>query len=746
MHQCLNTNIMKYLSIGFLLLLSFGLNSCKTEDLKHQNSYQLIERILPEKSSQFIIEDLQKADNIEAFELSSKSNKIIIKGTNELTISKGFNWYLNNYCFTRVSWYKDDTIVSPDVLPMIDTTIRQECRFEKRFFLNYCTFGYTMLWWQWDDWERFIDWMALNGINMPLAITGQEAVWMDVWKDFGMTENQIRAYFTGPAHLPWHRMGNLDGFLGPLPQDYITHQFELQKQILERERSFGMTPVLPAFAGHVPKAIKEKYPDAKITSLGSYGTGEEYDAFFLDPMDSLFIEIQQKFLRTQTKYFGTDHIYGADPFNEMDPPDTSPEYLASVSKSIYNGMQNVDPEATWVQMGWTFYYMNLWKDDPARLKAMIQAVPENKMIILDYFAEKEEVWRNTHAWHGAPYIWCYLGNFGGNTEMAAPIKEVAQRLLKTENDPNHGKLLGIGSTLEGFGVNRFMFEWLFEYAWDKEVTEVDQWISTYAQTKTKNNDLIAEEAYRKLIDLVYNDQISGIATGSLMQARPFLTGVKGYQRPNKYDYKELSEILTLMLSANEQSLKSDEYQKDLVVVTKQILDNLIIPLRKKINEAYVNKDAEELEKQIKIFLAVMDDQDRLLATQPEFLLGKWIHDATQFGNDPASKAYYEKDACVLITTWGNEGNGIIDYASRDLSGLISSYYMQRWEMFFEKLRESLKNNTPLDMDSINKEMAHFEWNWTNEQHQFSDKPLGNPLELVREIHKKYSKLFNISND
>ena len=746
MHQCLNTNIMKYLSIGFLLLLSFGLNSCKTEDLKHQNSYQLIERILPEKSSQFIIEDLQKADNIEAFELSSKSNKIIIKGTNELAISKGFNWYLNNYCFTRVSWYKDDTIVAPDVLPMIDTTIRQECRFEKRFFLNYCTFGYTMLWWQWDDWERFIDWMALNGINMPLAITGQEAVWMDVWKDFGMTENQIRAYFTGPAHLPWHRMGNLDGFLGPLPQDYITHQFELQKQILERERSFGMTPVLPAFAGHVPKAIKEKYPDAKITSLGSYGTGEEYDAFFLDPMDSLFIEIQQKFLRTQTKYFGTDHIYGADPFNEMDPPDTSPEYLASVSKSIYNGMQNVDPEATWVQMGWTFYYMNLWKDDPARLKAMIQAVPENKMIILDYFAEKEEVWRNTHAWHGAPYIWCYLGNFGGNTEMAAPIKEVAQRLLKTENDPNHGKLLGIGSTLEGFGVNRFMFEWLFEYAWDKEVTEVDQWISTYAQTKTKNNDLIAEEAYRKLIDLVYNDQISGIATGSLMQARPFLTGVKGYQRPNKYDYKELSEILTLMLSANEQSLKSDEYQKDLVVVTKQILDNLIIPLRKKINEAYVNKNAEELEKQIKIFLAIMDDQDRLLATQPEFLLGKWIHDATQFGNDPASKAYYEKDACVLITTWGNEGNGIIDYASRDLSGLISSYYMQRWEMFFEKLRESLKNNTPLDMDSINKEMAHFEWNWTNEQHQFSDEPLGNPLELVREIHKKYSKLFNISND
>jgi alpha-N-acetylglucosaminidase len=737
---------MKILSIGLILFLLFGLNSCQTNDSKHQNIYQLIERILPGKSSQFIIVDLEKQDGGECFELSSKGGKIIIKGTNHPAITKAFGWYLNNYCNTRVSWYKDDAVIAPEQLPVIDTLVAQECRFEKRFFLNYCTFGYTMLWWQWDDWERFIDWMALNGINMPLAITGQEAIWMEVWKDFGMTGDQIRAYFTGPAHLPWHRMGNLDGFLGPLPQEYILHEFELQKKILHRERSLGMTPVLPAFAGHVPKAIKEKYPDSKITSMGSYEVGEEYEAFFLDPMDSLFIKIQQKFLTAQTTHFGTDHYYGADPFNEMHPPDTTPEYLASVSKTIYDGMNSIDPKATWVQMGWTFYYMKLWKDDPDRLQAMIKAVPENKMIILDYFAEKEEVWRNTNAWYGAPYIWCYLGNFGGNTEMAAPIKEVSKRLLKTENDTNHGKLYGIGSTLEGFGVNRFMFEWLFDYAWDKGVTNVDEWITKYSQSGTKHPDPHAEEAYRSLIDLVYNDQVSGVATGSLMQARPFLTGLKGYQRPNKYDYEELTKILTLMLTADKKSLQSSEYQKNLVIVTKQILDNLIIPLRKKINEAFIKKDTAELDKQINIFLRIMDDQDRLLATQTEFLLGKWIDDARNFGNNPASKAYYEKGARVLITTWGNEGNKIIDYASRDLSGLISSYYKVRWEMFFDILNTSLKNNVPLDMDLVNKEMASFEWSWTNQQMTFNNKPQGNPLGIVKEIHEKYSPLFDISND
>ena len=736
---------MKYLRIG-LIILTIGFYACQTEKPEHQNIYQLIERILPGKSSMFVIEDPDKNAGKERFELSSSDGKIIIKGTSDLAITKAFGWYLNRYCRTNVSWYLDDPINAPEVLPMVETPVTQECRFEKRFFLNYCTFGYTMLWWQWEEWERFIDWMALNGINMPLAITGQEAIWMEVWKDFGMTEKEIRSYFTGPAHLPWHRMGNLDGFLGPLPQDYIDHQFELQKKILERERSFGMTPVLPAFAGHVPKAIKEKYPESKITSLGSYGVGDQYQAYFLDPMDPLFVKIQQKFLSHQTRYFGTDHLYGADPFNEMDPPETTPEYLALVSKTIYDGMSSIDPNARWVQMGWTFYYMKLWREDPARLKAMIKAVPENKMIILEYFAEKEEVWRNTRAWYGAPYIWCYLGNFGGNTEMAAPIIKVAERLSKAENDPDHGNLYGIGSTLEGFNVNRFMFEWLFDYAWDKKLTRVDKWITQYARSRTKNDDSVAEDAYRRLIELVFNDQVSDVATGSLLQARPFLTGLKGYQRPNQYDYQELTRILALMLKANNESLQSTEYQKDLVVVTKQILDNLIIPVRKKINEAFVKQDPAELERQIELFNGILDDQDRLLATQPEFLLGKWLSDAREFGSDSASKAYYEKNARVLITTWGNEGNKIIDYASRNLSGLISSYYKARWDNFFEFLRISLRENKSLDMNEINTEMASFEWNWTNQQTQFPDTPYGNSLETVREIFAKYKPLFTNCND
>jgi alpha-N-acetylglucosaminidase len=364
------------------------------------------------------------------------------------------------------------------------------------------------------------------------------------------------------------------------------------------------------------------------------------------------------------------------------------------------------------------------------------------MVILDYFSEKEEVWRRTQAWYGAPYVWCYLGNFGGNTELAAPFNEIARRLTKTEIDTAHGKLYGIGSTLEGFGVNRLVFEWLFEYAWNKDVTDIAHWISEYAKMRTKNNDPIAEEAYKRLIDIIYNDKITEIGAGSFMQARPFLEVKNCSKRPMNYNHKELFNNLTLMLSANDKSLQSLEFQRDLVVITKQILDNLLIPLHNKIYKAYIDRNIMEVENLTNTFLEVMSDQDRLLATQTEFLLGRWVNSARQFGNDSTSKAYYEKNARVLISTWANEGNWFTDYASRDLSGLISSYYKARWALFFEELNKSLKMNVPLNLEYIKNEMVSLEWNWTNQQQSFMNDHEGNPLNTVTEIHKKYRNLIN----
>lgn len=43
-----------------------------------------------------------------------------------------------------------------------------------------CTQSYSFVWWDWARWEQEIDWMALNGINLALAWSGQEAIWQRV--------------------------------------------------------------------------------------------------------------------------------------------------------------------------------------------------------------------------------------------------------------------------------------------------------------------------------------------------------------------------------------------------------------------------------------------------------------------------------------------------------------------------------------------------------------------------------------
>ena len=46
-------------------------------------------------------------------------------------------------------------------------TVRSPFRY--RYALNYCTYNYTYSFYDWNDWERELDWMALNGVNLMLA-------------------------------------------------------------------------------------------------------------------------------------------------------------------------------------------------------------------------------------------------------------------------------------------------------------------------------------------------------------------------------------------------------------------------------------------------------------------------------------------------------------------------------------------------------------------------------------------------
>lgn len=726
-----------FLRYFFLILFLTSTRYSLAFQEANQTPIQLLaHRLLDTKANYFVFE--LKADTGKDFyELKSEKGLMRISGNNYNSMAAGLNYYLRYYCKTYVSWYVNDPVRLPDRLPEIDSVLRNEARLQNRFFLNYCTFGYTMPWWQWKDWERMIDWMALNGINMPLAITGQEAIWYDVWKDYGMSDEQIRTYFTGPAHLPWHRMSNLDKWGGALPKSWLDHQKELQKKIVARERELNMTPVLPAFAGHVPEALATARPKAKINQLSSWGGfPDQYRSFFLDPLDPLFTEIQQKFLTRQTELYGTDHIYGADPFNEVHPPSWAPDYLASVANTIYSSMHSSDPKATWLQMSWIFYFeREHWTNE--RIQAMVTAVPSGKMILLDYFCENQEVWKMTDSYFGQPFIWNYLGNFGGNTMLAGNLDEVNQKMENAFINAGRG-MVGLGSTLEAFDVNSVMYSYVFEKNWTKEKTSnTKDWIKGWADSRYGAANDSFEKAWELLHKEVYNRHAT-LGQGTLTNARPSLKGHGNWTTNPEINYSNevLLEAWELMLR---QPSSHPAYRYDIVNIGRQFLGNYFLELRDTFTRQYEQKDLNNLRRTGKKMDKLFKDLDKLLATESSFLGGKWIRDAGAMGVTEEEKEYYKRNARNLITTWGSKAQSLNDYANRSWAGLTKTYYKKRWNLFIDEVIQSVRNGSAFDEKKFNDVVTSFEWNWIHGDVNTNATPKGNSVKLAKRLIKKYKK-------
>ncbi len=111
-------------------------------------------------------------------------------------------------------------------------------------------------------------------------------------------------------------------------------------------RSLGMTPVIPAFAGHIPKALVKLHPGLNHTEQ-KWNPGFA-STYLLDPNEPMFQTIGLSFIREYRKEFGTDHVYNCDTFNEMTPSSNDPTYLAKTGNAIYQAMGAEDPEAVWM--------------------------------------------------------------------------------------------------------------------------------------------------------------------------------------------------------------------------------------------------------------------------------------------------------------------------------------------------------------------------------------------------------------
>ena len=649
---------------------------------------ELAGRIMGEKAGIIRFETL-KDEPKDVYEIETVKGHVVIRGNNSNSMAMGLNRYLQDYCLTQVDWYDYNPVELPETLPMVPEKVRVESLVPYRFFLNYCTYGYTLPFWNWEQWEHFIDWMALNGVNMPLALIGQEAVWQKVWRRFGMTDEQIRSYFTGPAHLPWHQMSEINHWQGPLPQEWIDSHAELQKKIVTRERELGMHPVLPGFNGHIPgelpEAMKTELKAIPISNWGNFA--DECRTTFLSPSDPHFAEIQKAFLEEQTAMYGTDHIYSVDAFNEIDLPATDAATMAGISKQIYGSLEAADPEAKWVQMGWMLL-SSIWT--PETIDAYLNAIPKGRLIMLDYCCDARSIWRRLNSFYGQDFIWCYLGNFGGATAIEGNIHTNAKNLddVFTNGGPS---FKGIGCTLEGFGVNEPVYEHVMSRAWDTG-KDVEEYIDNIADRHLGRVD----EQYRAFwhhVDEHVRLQHEFVDHGSFFTSRPrfgFHVGWKNDQATG-YDTEELVKAENILNSVQGES---NALAFDRANTRRQVLGNMSGPAFERFEEAYKASDRDGMVAARDNFLALMDSLTVVLKSRPEFSMDRWVEGARNWGVNEEQKEYYATNARTIVTVWGDTPS-LLDYAAREFDGLMEDFYKPRWQMFFDEVIAAFDEKRPI---------------------------------------------------
>ena len=722
-----------------LVLVTAGLQSPHPVDLVAARA--LVARVVATSGAQFEVAAIPDSAGLDVFEIESRGAKVVLRGSSGVAIASALDWYLEHVAGVNPP-LPLTPISLPSPLPRVQAPVHVVSPYRVRYFFNYCTFSYSMAWWNWRDWQAMIDWMALKGINAPLAVTGQEAIWREVLGDFGFSRKQIADFLVGPAYFPWGWMANIDGLGGPLPDSWIDSHITLEKEILARERSLGMTPVLQGFTGHVPKSITDVIPGTRIHQTGDWSAGFP-GTWFLDPEDSLFQRMGKRFIERQTELFGTDHLYAADPFNEINPPSDDSAFIAHMGGAIYGAMHSADTTATWVIQGWFLVYQaNFWKDPQA--EAMLGAVPNDHMLMLDLWGDRSPAWKKRHAFYGKPWIWNVLYNFGGKVSVNGDLPRIAANLDSAITSPERGRLEGLGMTMEGLGTNPIVPDFVLSQIWRDTVPDVTAWTRDWVTRRYGRFDQSAWSAWQLLLATAFR---SAAQTGNFLAERPqFYVKGRAYRSEPipPYDGKLLAEALDSLLAAAPRLEGQDAYRYDVVNLTRQVLDGLGLPLVNRVEEAYDRRDRKALIVAEGDVESLLSDLDHLVGTRPEFLLGRWLSDAKRWGGTDVERRLFEWNARNLITLWGTkctegENDDLNLYAYKEWQGMFGRYFLPRWRDLFTRLNRSLDSGTTFDRVPFATESCEWEQRWSRETDAYRTVPEGNPVATATELVSKWRR-------
>ncbi|CAJ1949486.1 unnamed protein product [Cylindrotheca closterium] len=647
------------------------------------------------------------------FELQDEGNgNILVTGSTASELGAGVGWYLRHYCNMTLGWPSGggSRIVIPDQWPSIGSKkVRKTRAVPWSYFMNVCTHSYSLVWYDKQDWEQYIDWLSLTGVNNIVALTGQEQIFYETFLALGLNDKDIRSWFNGPAFLTWSRGQNEYGsnIAGPLPKSWMADQFFMQRDfILPRLRDLGIIGQLPGFQGNVPIQMRDIFDDQNITQEGATG--------WMDALDPIFGQIADNYMQILLDAFGTDHWYqldgyfngGTAPWMKKDPHNNIEyyhdhgyhDYDESTKLShnedwfrrgtkAFESLNRTDPKAIWSFQGFAFIGWNS-PDQAEAVKGFVDAVPKDRFVILDMSYSGLGEWTkfNNASFFEAPFVWTALHNFGGTDGIKGDIRRLnhfPHEFLSSTS------IAGIGGTPEGINQNPAFYEFLFESTFrDGPVEDLGDYLAQRNMKRyglagvTGDDDNVfiikyhLSQTWKLLMRSLYSNDFStqdftGIAhlnpgrnnlfeddryTPKGLLCDTFLAWEHMIQAIQKASLEAI-DIYTILKNNNE------PFRYDLVNLGREVLAQLSTPAAKNFTDATSQVGPNEIIKSGSFYMKLLQDVDDLVGTDQGFLLGPWLESARKWGANETDDCYteilglsncanfYEFNARSQITTW-----------------------------------------------------------------------------------------------
>ena len=165
----------KNIVVSWCLGVFVALSACGGDDTSPVRGVRgLVDRTLPEHSSAIELEHIGSADGLDGFELETRDDKLVVRGSSEVALASGLRHYLEYYANAHVSWGGARLDLAA-ALPAVPERVRRETSHAVRYAYNFTVFGYSTPHWDWPRWEREIDLLAMHGFNLALVTIGYEA-------------------------------------------------------------------------------------------------------------------------------------------------------------------------------------------------------------------------------------------------------------------------------------------------------------------------------------------------------------------------------------------------------------------------------------------------------------------------------------------------------------------------------------------------------------------------------------------